>query len=104
MWSGQRGGEVHCCVRRTHSLAAIRAQSHSLLGQLEDLGRGVTAAMGRRKEALELDSLWSRLVTREGFYYSAIVLVRLLVLIKLSYLLYLSLKIYVFMLKRMERL
>ena len=64
----------------------------------------MTAAMGRRKEALELDSLWSRLVTREGFYYSAIVLVRLLVLIKLSYLLYLSLKIYVFMLKRMERL
>jgi hypothetical protein len=44
-------------IRRTHSLAAIRAQSqsHSLLGRLEGLGRGVTAAMGRRKEAFELE-------------------------------------------------
>ena len=37
-------------IRRTLSLAAIRAQSHSLLGRLEGLGRGVTAAMGRGEE------------------------------------------------------
>ena len=47
-------------IRRTLSLAAIRAQSHSLLGRLEGLGRGVTAAMGRRKEALELERVWLR--------------------------------------------
>jgi hypothetical protein len=35
-------------IRRSLSLAGIRAQSHSLLGRLEGLGRGVTAAMGRR--------------------------------------------------------
>ena len=47
-------------IRRTLSLAAIRAQSHSLLGRMEGLGRGVTAAMGRRKEALELERVWLR--------------------------------------------
>jgi hypothetical protein len=43
-------------IRRTLSLA----QSHSVLGKLEGLGRGVTAAMGRRKEALELERVWLR--------------------------------------------
>ena len=47
-------------IRRTLSLAAIRAQSHSLLGRMEGLGRGVTAAMGRRKEALELEQVLLR--------------------------------------------
>ena len=47
-------------IRRTLSLAAIRAQSHSLLGRLEGLGRGVTAAMGRRKQALEMEQVWLR--------------------------------------------
>jgi hypothetical protein len=47
-------------IRRTLSLAAIRAQSHSLLGRLEGLGRGVTAAMGSRKEALELERRWQK--------------------------------------------
>ena len=47
-------------IRRTLSLAAIRAQSHSLLGRLEGLGRGETAAMGRREEALELERVWRR--------------------------------------------
>ena len=47
-------------IRRTLSLAAIRAQTHSLLGRLEGLGRGVTAAMGRRNEALELERVWMR--------------------------------------------
>jgi hypothetical protein len=44
-------------IRRTLSLAAIRAQSHSLLWKMEGLGSGVTAAMGRRKEALELEQV-----------------------------------------------
>ena len=47
-------------IRRTLSLAGIRAQSHSLLGRLEGLGRGVTAAMGRRNEALQLERVWLR--------------------------------------------
>ena len=60
-------------IRRTLSLASIRAQSHSLLGRLEGLGRGVTAAMGRRREALELERVWLRerkamaLSLRNGF-------------------------------------
>jgi hypothetical protein len=60
-------------IRRTLSLAAIRAQSHSLLGRLEGLGRGVTPAMGRRREALELERVWLRerkamaLSLRNGF-------------------------------------
>ena len=36
------------------------AQSHSLLGRLEGLGRGVDIAMGRRQEALELERQWRR--------------------------------------------
>ena len=47
-------------IRRTLSLATIRAQSHSLLGRMEGLGRGVTVPMGRRKEALELEIVWMR--------------------------------------------
>ena len=60
-------------IRRTLSLAGIRAQSHSLLGRLEGLGRGVTAAMGRRNEALQLERVWLRerkataLSLRNGF-------------------------------------
>ena len=43
-------------IRRTLYLAAIRAQSHSLLDRpLPCLERGMTAEMGRRKEALELE-------------------------------------------------
>jgi hypothetical protein len=44
-----------------------------LLGRLEGLGRGVCAAMGRRKEALELERMWQRerkataLSLRNGF-------------------------------------
>ena len=41
-------------------MAAIRAQSHSLLGRLEGLGRGVIAAMRGRKEAFELERVWQR--------------------------------------------
>ena len=47
-------------VRRTLSLAAVRAQSHSLLGRLEGMGRGVPAAVGRRREATELEWRWAR--------------------------------------------
>jgi hypothetical protein len=60
-------------IRRTLSLAGIRAQSHSLLGRLKGLGRGVTAAMGRRNEALQMERVWHRerkataLSLRNGF-------------------------------------
>ena len=47
-------------IRRTLSLAAVRAQSHSLLGRLEGMGRGVSAAVGRRKEAMEVERRWAR--------------------------------------------
>jgi hypothetical protein len=58
-------------IRRTLSLAGIRAQSHSLLVTLE--GLGVTSAMGRRNEALQLERMWLRerkataLSLRNGF-------------------------------------
>ena len=47
-------------IIRTLSLAALCAQSHSLRGRLEGLGRGVGIAMGRRQEALELERQWRR--------------------------------------------
>ena len=53
-------------IRRTLSLAAIRAQSHSLLGRLEGLVRGLTAAMGRRQEALERERQATALSLRNG--------------------------------------
>ena len=67
------GGEVVGSIRRTLSLAGIRAQSHSFVGRLEGLGRGVTAAMGRWNEALQLERVWLRerkataLSLRNGF-------------------------------------
>ena len=47
-------------VRRSLSLAAVKAQSHSLLGRLEGMGRGVTAAVGRRREASEVERRWAK--------------------------------------------
>ena len=60
-------------IRRRLSVAAIRAQSSSLLGRLESLGGGTTAAVGRRREAQELHRRWDRekrafqLSCRQGF-------------------------------------
>ena len=58
--SSEEGGKSIAVsyIRRPLSLAAICAQSHSLLGL--GLGQGVTAAVGRRKEALELERRWDR--------------------------------------------
>ena len=47
-------------VRRSLSLAAVKAQSHSLLGRLVGMGRGVTAAVGRRREASEVERRWAK--------------------------------------------
>ena len=42
-------------LRRTLSVAAIKAQCSSLLGRLEGLGPGAAAARNRRRQALELE-------------------------------------------------
>ena len=42
-------------IRRSLSLASIKAQSHSLLGRLEGMGGGTAAAAGRRSEALQVE-------------------------------------------------
>ena len=47
-------------IRRRLSLAAIKAQCHSLLGRLEGLGPGSTGAAKRRKFALEQEQRWRR--------------------------------------------
>ena len=60
-------------IRRKLSVAAVRAQSSSLLGRLESLGPGSAAAVGRRKEVQELSRRWARerrafqLSCRQGF-------------------------------------
>ena len=60
-------------IRRKLSIAAVKAQSHSLLGRLEGLGPGATAAAGRRSRAMEQERLWSRerrayqLAAKQGF-------------------------------------
>ena len=47
-------------LRRKLSVAAVRAQTLSLLGRLEGLGPGWEAAAGRRREAVERDKEWAR--------------------------------------------
>ena len=60
-------------IRRKLSIAAVKAQSHSLLGRLEGLGPGATAAASRRSRAIEQERLWSRerqayrLSVKQGF-------------------------------------
>ena len=55
------------------SIAAVKAQSHSLLGRLEGLGPGAVAAAGRRARAMEQERLWARerrahdLSVKQGF-------------------------------------
>ena len=48
-------------LRRTFSVAAVKAQAFSLLGRLETLGTGVTAAEKRRAFAKVQDRQWSAL-------------------------------------------
>ena len=45
-------------IRRKVGVATIRAQCMSLLGRLEVLGPGSTAAANRRREAAELERSW----------------------------------------------
>ena len=47
-------------IRRMISVASVKAQCYSLLGRLETLGAGATAARGRRTEALDLNRRWRR--------------------------------------------
>ena len=47
-------------ISKLVSVASIKAQCHSLLGRLEALGGGASAARGRRIQALELDMRWRR--------------------------------------------
>ena len=47
-------------IGRKVSVAAVRAQCTSLFGRLENLGPGTTAAVGRRKEAMEMERSWAR--------------------------------------------
>ena len=60
-------------IRKTLSVAAVRAQCYSLLGRLESLGPGATTAAGRRRRALEQERLWARerradaMAARQGF-------------------------------------
>ena len=45
-------------LRRVMGIATIKAQCLSLLGRLEGLGPGASAAVGRRRHAQELDRQW----------------------------------------------
>ena len=47
-------------IRRKVSMAAVSAQCSSLLGRLEGLGPGNAAAVGRRKEAVEMERRWAK--------------------------------------------
>ena len=46
-------------IRRKLGIASVRAQCHSLLGRLDGLGPGATAAAGRRRMAEEEERLWA---------------------------------------------
>ena len=47
-------------LRRRLGVLTVRCQAHSLLGRLESLGPGATAAAGRRWQAAELERCWRR--------------------------------------------
>ena len=60
-------------IRKTLSVAGVRAQCYSLLGRLDGMGPGAVLAAGRRRKALEQERLWARerradaLAARQGF-------------------------------------
>ena len=57
------GGEksiVVSSIRRKVSVAAMKAQSSSLLGRLDGMGPGAVAAVGRRRGAMEVERRWDR--------------------------------------------
>ena len=47
-------------LRRHFGVLTVRCQAHSILGRLEALGPGATAAAGRRWQAAELERCWRR--------------------------------------------
>ena len=47
-------------IRKRVSVAAVRAQCHSLLGRLEVIGPGSPASAGRRRFAEEQERRWRR--------------------------------------------
>ena len=47
-------------LRRRLGVLTVRCQAHSLLGRLEALGPGASAAAGRRWQAAELERCWRR--------------------------------------------
>ena len=63
-------------IQQKLSIAAVKAQSLSLLGRLEGLGPSATTAAGRRAKALEQDRLWAcerrahQLATNIGFSFN----------------------------------
>ena len=60
-------------LRRKLGVVTVRAQVLSLLGRLETLGPGSTAAAGRRTQAAELENCWRKedrahaLASSQGF-------------------------------------
>ena len=47
-------------LRRRLSVMAVKCQASSLLGRLETLGPGGTAALRRRQQAAELEKTWQQ--------------------------------------------
>ena len=47
-------------LRRRLGVLTVKCQAHSLLGRLEVLGPGATAAAGRRWQAAELERCWRK--------------------------------------------
>jgi hypothetical protein len=60
-------------LRRRLGVMAVRCQASSLLGRLETLGPGGTAALGRRRQAAGLARMWQKetmandLAARQGW-------------------------------------
>ena len=60
-------------LRRRLGVMAVRCQASSLLGRLETLGPGGTAALGRRKQSGDLEWRWrqetraNQLASRQGW-------------------------------------
>ena len=60
-------------IRRRLGVATVKAQASSLLGRLQMICPGTSAAVGRRRHAQELERQWAReerameLASRQGF-------------------------------------
>ena len=60
-------------IRRRLGVATVRAKANSLLGRLQMVCPGTSAAVGRRRHAMELERQWAReekasaLAAKQGF-------------------------------------